>query len=308
MIEQDPIPYHRPIQLSDYDKFIMTTRIEGCLDSGQLTNGIWVRELERKVKEMYDIEHVIATSSCTQALLTCLYRLQTPIQIPAFNWWSDIYVLMFLNKGTCFNDIDRETWLPIETKPIDSLYLHTFGNIGHSFNPNAIYDASHCFGAKIEEFGLATCISLAPTKLITGGDGGLILTNEDKFARYLTEMRDKCCRMPETNAIIALQTLQYLDKVLEWKLKVRTYYEKKIPGEFQKITNNSNHNTIGFINSNDLKIPDTFDWRRYYEPLTKDLNNLPNTKLIYENIVCLPSYYDCPYEEITEQILEVNGL
>jgi len=303
--QKEQIPYHRPIQLSDRDKEIIKMRLDSSLESGQLTNGVWVRELERKIKEHYNVEYCIATSSCTQALLICLAQTQRDIQTTAFNWWSDFYLMDFLHKKVRWIDIDKETWLPIEEYAIPSLYLHTFGNTGKSFHPNTIYDGSHCLFSKFEDIGLATCISLAPTKLITGGEGGLILTNDDKFAKSTTLLRDRCCRMPEANAIIALQTLQYKDKILEWKAEVANYYMNKLPGYFQEIPYHSNLNTIGFLNAKKLKMPEHIDFRQYYQPVIESLK-LSNTKYVYDNIICLPSYYDCPYEQIVNDIWSVN--
>lgn len=304
MVEQkERIPYHIPLKLSDWDKQVIQTRLNEILETGQLTNGIYVRELERKIKEYYNCEHVMATSSCTSALMICLAQTPQDIQVPAFNWYSDFYVLDMLKKKVRWIDIDKDTWLPIEKYPISSLYLHTFGNTGKSFNPNTVYDASHCLFSKFEDIGLATCISLAPTKLITGGEGGLILTNDDKFAKSTIELRDKCCRMPEMNAILALQTLKYKDKILEWKKKVRTYYIRHLGGGFQVKGFDSNWNTIGFINS--LAIPGHIDSRQYYQPIFES-RDLPNTKWVYERITCLPSYFGVDYKKIVDDIWSVN--
>lgn len=304
-MEYEQIPYHKPIELSRRDKEIIRIRHEGVLDSRQLTNGVWVRELERRIQEYYKCEYVIATSSCTQALLLCLSQTPQDIQTTAFNWWSDFYVLDMLKKKVRWIDIDKETWLPIEKYPIHTLYLHTFGNTGKSFNPNAIYDGSHCLFSKFEDIGLATCISLAPTKLITAGEGGLILTNDDKFAGKMIELRDKCSRMPEINAITALQTMHYKEEILEWKQKVYRGYQNALPGHFQSVPHDSNFNTIGFLNEKDLKMPDHIDFRRYYEPALSS-RDLPNTKHVYENIICLPSYFKCDYGQIIRDIWSVN--
>lgn len=303
--QKKQIPYHEPIKLSEYDKKTIQIRYDICLDSGQLSNGFWVQELEHEIKKKYKVEYCIATSSCTQALLLCLSQVNDHIQLPAFNWWSDLYVLDFLQKKRYWLDIDPETWLPIEEYVVPSLYLNTFGNVGQSHNPKSIYDSSHCLGAKFKDIGLATCISLAPTKLITAGEGGLILTNDELFATKVTELRNRCCRLPEINAILALQTLNYLDEIMKWKRFVRNYYEKHLPGQFQKIEYDSNHNTIGFLTH--LAMPGHIDTRQYYVPIS-DYSKLPNTKHVYERMVCLPSHYDAPIKKITESILEVNGL
>ncbi|MCK5642391.1 MAG: DegT/DnrJ/EryC1/StrS family aminotransferase, partial [Gammaproteobacteria bacterium] len=190
-----------------------------------------------------------------------------------------------------------------------SLYLNTFGNIGKSVKSNAIYDSSHCLGANIEEIGLAHVLSLAPTKLVTSCEGGLILTNNKPLFDFAKEYRDKCSRMSEIHALIGLRTLEYINQVLEWKERVWHYYKSYIPGKFQEIPNNSNYNTIGFLNTEELHIPKNIKYKQYYEPIWDNgVMEKTNTKKIYDQMVCLPSYHGCPYVRIVDDILEMNGL
>ena len=93
--QQERIPYHIPLKLSEWDKNVIKIRLDECLESGQLTNGIYVRELEKQIQDYYEVKHVIATSSCTQALLICLAQTLKDIQTTAFNWWSDFYLMDF---------------------------------------------------------------------------------------------------------------------------------------------------------------------------------------------------------------------
>ena len=57
----------------------------------------------------------------------------------------------------------------------------------------------------------------------------------------------------------------------------------------------------------DLKMPPEIEFKKYYFPLSFD-NNLHNTKYVFGKITCLPSWYECPYEEITNRILGFNNL
>lgn len=313
MIEKETIPYHRPITMRERDLHELQRKIEQIIRSGNLTNGEYVKALEDKIKRFYGVDYVIATSNCTMGLMICIEFLEKAryLQVPMFNWWSVLYVLNFLKKGIAWIDVDMNAWLPIEEYLGDSLYLNTFGNIGKSKRNNTIYDSSHCLGAKIEHIGLAHVFSLAPTKLVTSCEGGLIITNNKELYDFAKEYRDKICRMSEVHAVIGLATLEYLDYILQWKETVYHYYKYNLLGLFQEIPNNSNYNTIGFLNIEGLKIPKHITTKQYYEPIRESV--FPNSKKsnaenIYEKIVCLPSYYDCPYKQIVEDILELNGL
>ena len=297
----EKIPYHRPLPIS--------VDFNDIFESGMLTNDKYCRVLENKIEKLYRVDYCLTTSSCTMGLMLCLkYMNPKYIQVPMFNWWSVLYILEFLEIRIRWIDIDKKTWLPVETFDGYSLYLHTFGNIGESERWDVVYDASHCLSAKLKDVGMATVMSLAPTKLITACEGGLILTNNEKLYERCREWRDKMCRMSEVHAKTGLETLKFLDKILQWKKRVFEYYKKNLPNsQFQKVPYDSNYNTIGFLNLKKLKIPDHIDYRQYYEPIYNSQRN-DNSRFVYKNMICLPSFYGVDYKQIVEDIKIENNL
>lgn len=295
------IPYHKPLELSIPDKNNIYMKESDCYQTGIFTNGKYVQELEEKIRTYYHVDYCIATSSCSMGLMLCInYGKPFSVQLPSFNWYSDKYILDIMNIEQWYNDIDKKTWLVEEEFRNDvSIYVHTFGNIGVSEQDYPIYDASHCMGSKLEDIGLASVISMAPTKLITSREGGLILTNNKDLYECVKEWRDKICRMNEYEAIYGLACFYYLKEMLNWKKKVFEYYKANIDGQFQEIPYDSNYNTIGFLNINNLKMPEGVEFRQYYEPLYKGLKN---TDYVYENIICLPSWYGVDYKLIVDMI------
>lgn len=312
MINQEKIPFHKPYLLSNEEIDHINKETKNIIKSGQLSkNGKWSQELERKIRKRYNVKYALTTNNCTTGLLICLQFIEKMyyIQVPMFEWWSVKYILDSIQKRVSWIDIDLETWLPNDSKFSNSLYINTFGNIGKSKREKAIYDSSHCLGAKIKHIGLAHVFSLAPTKLVTSCEGGIIITNNDNFYEFAIEYRDKISRMSEIHALIGNVYLNHLDEILKWKKKVRKYYEKNILGQFQKILDNSTHNTIGFLNLEKLKMPECVEIKQYYEPIFNYYNVIKNnTNYVYDNIICLPSYYNCPYKEIVEKIKEENDL
>jgi len=306
------IPFHRPYPLSEAELRYIQTETRKIIKSGQLSkNGKYVQELEERIKEMYNVEYVLTTSNCTMGLMIALEFIDKMyfIQVPMFEWWSVLYALNFLKKSIAWNDIDLKTWLPIESYGGHSLYINTFGNMGKSTQDDTIYDSSHCLGATIPDMGLCHVFSLAPTKLITSCEGGIIITNNEEFYKFAKERRDKMARMSEIHAMIGNVYLEHLDGILYWKKFVHDYYKDHIPGEFQEIPDNSTYNTIGFLNTHNLIIPEEIEYKQYYDPIINlgpDVNK--NAIYIQEKIICLPSYYSCPYEKIVEKIREKNRL
>ena len=303
------IPFHRPMTLNPDEMEEILHGFHVCLQSGQLTNGANVRLLESKIKEMYDVKECIALSSCTQGLLACILYLKyydinfDEISLPSFTWQSLDHILDVFAIDPIFVDINKDTWLPYNTKSQYSIGHHTFGNV--STNRATIFDGSHSLGCRLPNIGQATVFSLAATKLITSCEGGLVITNNEDLAGVVREYRDKCARMSEIHAIIGLQMLLHLDEIKEWKCKVYSYYSKHIPGIFQETNYDHNFNTIGFLNIENLFIPKNIETKQYYEPLRKGLNN---TDYIYENIICLPSFIDVDYKGIVGAIKEANEL
>lgn len=304
------IPFHKPLDLTEdqtkYDTLLY--KIEDCMNTGQLTNGKNVRQLEESIANLYDAKYAIATSSGTSALtlsLQSLPHLHTYANVPAFTWYSTKYAINSSRLRPKFQDINKDTWniqLDEQTHPIlTTVPVHTFGNVCEVESEYTIYDGAHSLGSKINNFGDATILSLAPTKMITSIEGGIVLTNINLLAHRITALRDKVARMSEIHACFGNIYLEYLDEILNFKNDAFNYYSKNLDGIFQKTDKSTNHNTIGMLT--DLKIPETIETRKYYEPLRKGLKN---TDDVYKRIICLPSWLGCPYKDIVKMIHDYN--
>ena len=294
------IPYHKPIPVS----FTIPIDIP---KTGRISNGKYVQYLEYKIKQLYDVEYVIACSSCSQGLLITLQALTKrsnflTINTPAFGWFSSKWAIETASIMPYFVDINKKTWLMKQgsVKYYIALPIHTFGSICEIKGDYVIYDGAHALGSTIKDFGDTTVFSLAPTKLVTSCEGGIIVTNDGDLAREMIKLRDKISRMSELNAVYGLHTLQHLEKIKEWKIEVRNYYKKHLLGIFQEIPFHSNFNTIGYLTLDE--IPEKIEYKKYYEPL----HELEVSRYVYENIVCLPSWYGVDYKKIVENILEWN--
>lgn len=281
--------------------------------SGMLSNNQYVRELEYIIQHHYNTEYAIATSSCTIGLLISLQVLKKEyfisyVDTPSFGWFSSKWAVESCGLSPIFTDINKTTWLMDKDFSVSecALPIHTFGNVIKEYDADYIvYDGAHALGSKLFDIGDATVLSLAPTKLFTACEGGIILTNNHNLAKEMIMLRDKCSRMSELNAVWALETLKHFDEILEWKKKCYYYYKNHLKGQFQEIPYHSNFNTVGFLT--DMKMPPEIEFRKYYFPL--DLKKtLLNTTHIYGKIVCLPTWYGVDYERVVNRINGFNGV
>jgi len=304
------IPYHKVYPFNNNDIQTIEKRLEDSLHSGMLTNDKWVKQLEAEIKKMYSVDYCIVTSNGTMGLYLCYYYYSylKPLHLPNFTWESVDKITYYLWKE--YHDIDKKTW-HMNDFPKYGLISpsHTFGNIQEygETKGKVIFDGAHAFGAKIKEIGDATVFSFAPTKTITTGEGGAIITNNKKFSEWLNENRNSMCRMTEMNAIVGLQLLKYTNDIMDWKKTVYNFYSSEIPGDFQEIPITSSYNTIGFLNTEHLIIPEHIKTKQYYVPIG-GVSLLPNSYYVYKNICVLPSWFGLDCKKVVEDIWDVNKL
>jgi dTDP-4-amino-4,6-dideoxygalactose transaminase len=181
------------------------------LRSGWLTTGPRTAELEARMREYLQAEHVLAVSSCTAALHLSLVALgvgpgdeviTTPI-----TWPATANVIVHCGATPVFADV-REDTLNIDPErvrelvtprtkaivPVD-LYgqpcdLDPLLELGLPIVEDAAHAAESRYrGRKIGSIADATCFSLYATKNIAAGEGGLIATNRSDLAESLDDLR-----------------------------------------------------------------------------------------------------------------------
>jgi dTDP-4-amino-4,6-dideoxygalactose transaminase len=222
------------------------------LRSGDLTNGPYVRELERVAAERVGVRHAVAVSSCTAGLMLLLRAadLTGDVVVPSFTFMATAHAVAWNGLHPRFADIDRHTLtlssgaamgaIGMRTSAI--LATHTYGTpcdveaLEESARQSGIrlfFDAAHAFGSThrgepVGRFGDAEVFSLTPTKPVIAGEGGIIMTNDDDLAERCRLGRDYGktedydvrfiglnARMSELHASVALASIDGVDERIE---------------------------------------------------------------------------------------------
>jgi dTDP-4-amino-4,6-dideoxygalactose transaminase len=181
------------------------------LRSGWLTTGPRAAELERRMSEYLEAEHVLALASGTAALHLALVALRVgpgdEVITSPITWPATANVVVHAGATPVFADVrdgdlnidpDRVAELVTErTKAI--IPVHLAGQPCdldplHALGIPVVEDAAHAAesayrGRKLGGLSDATCFSLYATKNIAAGEGGLLATNRDDVAQAVRDLR-----------------------------------------------------------------------------------------------------------------------
>jgi len=244
--------------------------VRTILESGQLINGPFCAELERQLTAYHQRERAAAVSSCTTALQICLQFLDLrggEILVPAAAFTTDVSAVKWAGGTPVLVDMDPATFsfdladlrrkLTKRTRAL--IWVHLAGMISTAWsdivafarehNLFLIEDCAHALGATISgsragSFGDAACFSFYPTKIITSGTGGAIVTDNEKLDRYAREIRyfgrengtGRVVRegndwlLDEVRAAIACAQFRQLDDLLQRRHAVAARYDEALHG------------------------------------------------------------------------------
>jgi dTDP-4-amino-4,6-dideoxygalactose transaminase len=234
------------------DRSALFDRIEGALDRGWLANdGPLVAEFERRVAELVEVEHCVATSSATTGLqlVARALELDGEVVMPSFTFAGTAHALGWLGITPVFADIDPATHnidpdavaRAITPRTSAILAVHVWGRgcdvpalerIAQRHGIPLVLDAAPALGCThagqpIGGFGRAEVFSFHATKIASAGEGGVVSTHDPELARRLRLMRNfgfvdydtvtelgTNAKMHELSAAMGLTSLDSLDRFI----------------------------------------------------------------------------------------------
>lgn len=337
--------------LPSFDEYV--ANLQKAWDKRWLTNnGQLALELEAKLKDYLGVKHAFFVSNGTIAIQLALKALDIKKEVitTPFSFIATTSSILWENCKPVFVDIEPDTFCmdpaKIEaaiTKDTEAiLAVHVYGypcnvkaieKIAKKHNLKVIYDAAHAFGVKIDNtsifnYGDVSTLSLHATKLFHSGEGGLIVTNDDKVAERIKRLRNFGyageeiietginAKNSEFHAALGLTNLNYVPTIIQKRgILVSLYKEllEELPVQlgryYKKVSYNFAYFPVIFKSEKALfavvkKLSqENIFPRRYFYP---SLNTLPfvaykacpTSESIAQRVLCLPLYHDLTSSEV----------
>ena len=271
----NPIPLSHP-DITDEDVHCV---IE-ALRSGRLSNGPQLEDFERLIAQRVQRIHAIGVSSGTAGLHLALAAMEIgpgdEVITPAFSFVASANCIEYVGAKPVFVDCDPRTLnvraaaverhLNEKTKAV--IGVEIFGNPASMAQLAAlcakheiplIEDGCQGFGGRtgrqlVGQFGRASIFAFYPNKQITTGEGGMIVTDDDRLAELFRSMRNHGrpagggqpdtdlgsrveherlgynYRMSELSAALGASQMRRLDELLDARQRVAEAYTRRLMG------------------------------------------------------------------------------
>ncbi len=192
--------------------------VNEALTHGWIAQGSFVEQFEREFARFCARRYGITVVNGTAALLLAVKGLQLQprdeVIIPSFTIISCAYAVIESGARPVLVDADPETWtmdvasiekrITKNTKAI--MPVHIYGHpadmdpimkLAKKYNLYVIEDAAEAHGALYKgrpcgSFGNLSCFSFYANKIITSGEGGIIVTNNKSIAQKVQDLRNLC--------------------------------------------------------------------------------------------------------------------
>ncbi len=208
-------------------------------------NGPLVRELEMRLSEMHGA-HAVTVASATLGLeIALLLQTKTGFVLPAYSFratWTAMHRSVF---NVQYDDVDSRTWsMPLRAcgcpPGLPALYVAPFGAPFLKARSDDVIDAAAAFGNQ-PAMDCPVVFSLHATKCLPAGEGGFVLTKDEKFAQEIRQLANfgfgraswlgaTNAKMSEYHAAVALASLDTWPQRQARYRELRNLYVEHLEG------------------------------------------------------------------------------
>ena len=268
--QERPVPAARLV-FPDADRAEIHALIDESLRSGSLTLGPHTARFEDAFAERHGAPYATAVSSGTSAIEIILRHLDVAgaeVVVPANTFFATAAAVMHAGGRVRLADVDART-LALSVETVErALTERTAGvvmvHIGGLISPETIAirdlcarrglffveDAAHAHGSALDgvaagAFGVAGAFSFYPTKVMTSGEGGMIVTSDERLRDDARIYRDQgkagflggehvrlgsAWRMSELHAAVGIVQLRRLDDFIATRRAAAAIYDDGLSG------------------------------------------------------------------------------
>ena len=245
-----------------------------CVKTGWISGkGKFVSKFEEEFAAYLGVEHAVAVSSGTAALHLAVRALNIgagdEVILPTFTMIACANAIRYVGARPVFVDSEPRTWNldpgQVEEKITDRtkaiMVVHIYGHpadmdpimeLAEAHGLYVIEDAAEAHGAeykgrKVGTFGHLACFSFYANKIITTGEGGMVVTDDAELAERLRRLRDQGYnvelrkwlihdivgynyRMTNLQAAIGLAQLERVEELVEKRRRNARLYSSLLRG------------------------------------------------------------------------------
>jgi len=259
--------YRIPVAKPDIGKEELKNVIEAVKSGWVSSKGPFVEEFEKEFSKYIGAKYGIATFNGTTALHLALVALgigkDDKVLIPTLTFIAVANAVTYTGAKPVFIDSHPKYWclnpdkieekIDKQTKAI--IAVHLYGHpcdmdeiirISKKYNLHVIEDCAEAHGAeyngrKVGSFGIISCFSFYGNKIITTGEGGMCLTNNEEIAEKIRLLRDHGMnptkkywhdvigfnyRMTNLQAALGVAQLKKIDFLIEKKRQISSIYQE----------------------------------------------------------------------------------
>ncbi|PGS20378.1 aminotransferase DegT [Bacillus cereus] len=344
------------IMFDNEDITYIQNELKVILETGQLTLGKWTKEFEEKFAKYHhseeSLQYAAAVNSGTSAL-EILFRIFNlngrEILIPTNTFFATALAAHHVGAHIKYVDTEEgKPWISLNkikevispnTKAI--VVVHIGGLIVPDIEEIAMFcrenkivlieDSAHAHGSilngkKAGTFGDASTFSFYPTKIVTSGEGGMILSSDKNVIEEAKLYRDQGkdsfftnthgrlgynWRISEINALIGCTQFEKIDLFIEKRTRIADVYNRALKNDCFKLMDNPNcisnyYKYIIYIKDENIPVTtlkgnlkkrgialggEVYATPCHLQPIYKDIYNglkLNNSNHFANNHICLP--------------------
>jgi perosamine synthetase len=340
------------------DRAEIAAAVTEILASGALTLGPYTGRFEAAFAAAHDAAHAVATSSGTSALNIALQVAGVAgrdVVVPANTFYATAAAVLQASGRPVFADVEAGTLalsratVAAALTPGTAAVVHV--HIGGMISPDItglrklcdergialIEDAAHAHGSTLDgrfagSFGASGAFSFYPTKVVTSGEGGMLVSASEHVAEEAKIYRDQgkgaftanhhvrlgsAWRMSELHAVTGLVHLRRMEQFISRRREVAAAYDKALglmdgltplaeaPGTDRAAVKQELRDRFGVRLSGEV-----YDLPLNHQPVLAEYAgpSLPVAEDIAARHICLPVHSDMTDAEVDEVLTAIAAV